>query len=76
VMLHYYLDRDLDRAAEMYARAAELASAALADPAIAEEDCARYETALADATKNATKLAEQRAAPAAEPVGSSDAGGG
>ncbi len=58
VMLHYHLDRDLDRALAMYEKALELAATKLADPALSEEDRERFETARSDAETNKQALEE------------------
>ncbi len=58
VMLHYYLDRDLERALEMYARAKALARARLEVPDLPPQERARFETALADSTDNRQALEE------------------
>jgi tetratricopeptide (TPR) repeat protein len=57
VMLHYYLDREPERALAMYARASELAAERLAGELPADER-ARIETALEDSTNNRQALEE------------------
>jgi tetratricopeptide (TPR) repeat protein len=56
VILHYYLDRDLDKARAMYRKAAERAKAELAKPDLSKELRDLYETALRDSTNNLEKL--------------------
>jgi len=58
VMLHYYLDRDLDQALEMYRRATALAEAALARPDLARDRRDWYEIALRDSKDNTRLLLE------------------
>jgi tetratricopeptide (TPR) repeat protein len=57
VILHYYLERDLEQALAMYARAKELAQARLDGGELDEELLAVIETALRDATNNHRLLA-------------------
>ena len=57
VLLHYYLDRDLERAGEMYLRAAELARAKLSAEELPEDERASLEKVVADATANTAALA-------------------
>lgn len=59
VMLHYYLDRDLDDALAMYRRATALAEAALARPDLAKDRREWYEIALRDSRENARLLLER-----------------
>lgn len=56
VILHYYLDRDLDKAKSMYKKAAERAKVELAKPDLSKELRDLYETALRDSTNNLAKL--------------------
>lgn len=56
VILHYYLDRNLDQARAMYRKAAERAKAELAKPDLSKELRDLYETALRDSTNNLEKL--------------------
>ena len=56
VILHYYLDRDLDKARAMYKKAAERAKVELAKPDLAKDLRDLYETALRDSTNNLEKL--------------------
>ncbi len=67
LMLHYHLERDLDRARSMYERAIALAEQKLAATDLSAEERERFETARTDATQNLEDLldpegAEQRAA--------------
>ena len=68
VVLHYYLDRDLERALEMYEAANEGARAKLLDESLSEADRAFYTGVLEDSTENVrvlrALLAERGAAPA------------
>jgi tetratricopeptide (TPR) repeat protein len=57
IVLHYYLHRDYDRAADLYARAVEMADAALADEELSDERRAELELARTDAKRNLEKLA-------------------
>lgn len=56
VMLHYYLDRDLARAATLYKKATERATAELARTDLTPELRTIYETALRDSKNNLAKL--------------------
>lgn len=56
VILHYYLERDLDRAAQMYRKAAERARAELEKKDLKPDLRERYATALKDSTDNLAKL--------------------
>jgi Tfp pilus assembly protein PilF len=56
VMLHYYLDRDSDKAKAMYKKAAELAEAELKREDLTPEVRTRDETALRDSKNNLAKL--------------------
>ncbi len=56
VILHYYLDRDLDKARAMYKKAAERAKVELAKPDLSKDLRDLYETALRDSTNNLAKL--------------------
>ncbi len=56
VILHYYLDRDLERAKEMYRKAVQRAKAELAKTDLKPEARDLYETALRDSTNNLAKL--------------------
>jgi Tfp pilus assembly protein PilF len=56
VILHYYLERDLDRAAQMYRKAAERARVELEKKDLKPDQRERYETALKDSTDNLAKL--------------------
>jgi hypothetical protein len=56
VILHYYLDRDLARAKEMYRKAAARAKEELAKPDLKPDLRELYETALRDSTNNLAKL--------------------
>ncbi len=56
VILHYYLKRDRERAAELYRTAAERAEAMLASGELADADVERIRTALRDAGNNLKKL--------------------
>jgi len=56
VILHYYLDRDLEKAKAMYKKAADRAKAELAKPDLPKETRDLYETALRDSTNNLAKL--------------------
>ena len=71
VMLHYYLQRDLDKALDMYERAIPLAEALLANEELSEDDRPRYEVALRDSKNNHALLLEfieaQKTDPTAEP---------
>lgn len=66
VMLQYHLNRDLDRAAEMYARAAELAAAELARDDLPAAQREWMRTAERDAHNNLKLLREQLAGAASE----------
>jgi tetratricopeptide (TPR) repeat protein len=57
LLLHYYLHRDYDRAAELYERAVEQADAALKAADLTDERRAELETARTDAVRNLEKLA-------------------
>ena len=77
VMLHYYLDRDLDRAREMYARARDRASEALAKPDLPEDRRDWFKIALRDSKNNLKLLDEQqreREARKKEPAGGASGG--
>lgn len=83
VVLHYYLDRDLDRAAQLYAAAVAAAEKKLAAGGLDPETQTVVETALRDATNNGRALAtllDERARGAekrpAEAGAGSSAGGG
>ena len=52
VLLHYYLERDWERALEMYTKARELASRTLEDDALSEEDRTFFEAVVKDAQAN------------------------
>ncbi len=56
VMLHYYLDRDLERAAELYKRATERATLELARADLPADLRSLYEIALRDSKNNLAKL--------------------
>jgi cytochrome c-type biogenesis protein CcmH/NrfG len=56
VMLHYYLDRDLDKAKALYAKAAERAAAELERADLAPDLRELYTTALRDSKNNLAKL--------------------
>ena len=56
VMLHYYLDRDAEKAKAMYKKAAELAEAELKRGDLTPEVRTRDETALRDSRNNLAKL--------------------
>lgn len=56
VMLHYYLDRELDKAREMYVRAGELAMKELEKQNLSRDDRERFETAQRDARNNLRAL--------------------
>ncbi|HEV8113322.1 MAG TPA: tetratricopeptide repeat protein [Planctomycetota bacterium] len=56
VILHYYLDRDLERAKDMYRKAAARAKEELAKPDLKPDLRELYETALRDSTNNLAKL--------------------
>ncbi len=56
VMLHYYLDRDLERAAELYKKARERATIELARPDLPADLRSLYEVALRDSKNNLAKL--------------------
>ncbi len=56
VILHYHLDRDLDRALAMYESAIQLADTRLADPALSAEDRERFETTRSDSEGNKKAL--------------------
>jgi tetratricopeptide (TPR) repeat protein len=56
VILHYYLDRDLEKAKAMYKKATERAKVELAKPDLTKELRELYETALRDSTNNLAKL--------------------
>jgi tetratricopeptide (TPR) repeat protein len=56
VMLHYYLDRDLERAAELYKKATERATAELARSDLSADLRSLYEIALRDSKNNLAKL--------------------
>ena len=56
VILHYYLDRDLEKAKEMYRKSAERAKIELAKPDLSKDLRELYETALRDSTNNLAKL--------------------
>jgi len=66
VMLHYYLERDLDRAESMYVRAIELADEGLTGKGLSTSDRAWFETARKDAGDNLEKLRRKRERLAAE----------
>ena len=59
VLLHYYLERDYDKALDMYASAAILAEQQLAAGEVPKNEVAIVETALRDA-KNNRRLLEQK----------------
>ncbi len=61
VILHYYLERDLERALALYARAQELARVQLEGGAVDPELRPVIETALRDATDNHRRLAQELA---------------
>ncbi len=56
VMLHYYLNRDLERAAELYKKATERATIELARTDLAADLRSLYEIALRDSKNNLAKL--------------------
>ena len=56
VMLHYYLDRDLERAKALYTKAAERAQVLLDKKGISTGDRELYSTALRDSKNNLVKL--------------------
>jgi TolA-binding protein len=56
VMLHYYLDRDLERAKALYTKAAERAQVLLDKKGISANDRELYSTALRDSKNNLAKL--------------------
>lgn len=56
VMLHYYLDRETDRAKEMYTRANARATELLKKPDLSKDDRELYQTALRDSANNLAKL--------------------
>jgi tetratricopeptide (TPR) repeat protein len=56
VMLHYYLDRELERAAELYKRATERATIELARTDLPADLRSLYEVALRDSKNNLAKL--------------------
>ncbi len=56
VMLHYYLDRDLERAKSLYQKAAERAAALLEKKGLAQADKEAYQIALRDSKNNLAKL--------------------
>ncbi|HED64500.1 MAG TPA: tetratricopeptide repeat protein [Planctomycetes bacterium] len=58
VLLQYYLDRDLEKALEMYDRAHAGAEAALAQPDLDEDTRATMETVLRDSANNKALLLE------------------
>ena len=58
VMLHYHLDRELERAAALYAKATENALAKLADQGLPEDRREWYQNALRDSRDNQVKLRE------------------
>jgi tetratricopeptide (TPR) repeat protein len=62
VILHYNLERDYDRALEMYARAAELAAAALEAGTVPADEVEIIRLALRDARDNRDKLQKKVAA--------------
>ena len=55
-MLHYYLDRDLERAKALYTKAAERAQALLEKKGLSAADRELYSTALRDSKNNLAKL--------------------
>ncbi|MHC5210840.1 MAG: tetratricopeptide repeat protein [Planctomycetota bacterium] len=57
LILHYYLHRDYDRAADLYARAVEKADEALQADELTDEQRAELELARTDAVGNLQKLA-------------------
>ncbi len=61
LMLHYYLERDYDRAFEMYALAEAGARAVLDAGGLDEEQLAFWETVHRDAVENAQKLRDKLA---------------
>ena len=65
VMLHYYLERDYDRAEAMYQRAIERAEEELAAGRLSTSDSGWFDSARTDALDNLEKLRAKRAA--AEP---------
>ena len=78
VMLHYYLDREPERALAMYARASEVAEGLLAGE-LAPEERDRIQTALEDSRDNRAALEEllaERAAGASTDGASGEGGGG
>jgi cytochrome c-type biogenesis protein CcmH/NrfG len=56
VMLHYYLDRDADKAKSMYKKAAERAEAELKRTDLKPDQRELYQTALRDSKNNLAKL--------------------
>jgi len=56
VVLHYNLQRDLDRALAMYEEALRLAEAALAEGSLSHDERRAYETVVRDAGDNLLKL--------------------
>lgn len=56
VMLHYYLDRDLERAKSLYQKAAERAAALLEKKGLSVADKEAYQIALRDSKNNLAKL--------------------
>jgi tetratricopeptide (TPR) repeat protein len=60
VVLHYDLERDLDRAAQMYRKAAERARRELEKKDLKPDLRERYETALRDSTDNLAKLEKRQ----------------
>jgi tetratricopeptide (TPR) repeat protein len=78
VVLHYYLDRDLERAAELYARAVAAAEQKLAAGGLDQEAMDLVQTALRDATNNGNalaKLLDERARGAEKRPAGASAGG-
>ena len=60
VMLHYYLERELERAEAMYARAIERAEEELAGTALSASDRDWFESVSRDAAENLEKLRGER----------------
>lgn len=56
VMLHYYLDRDTERAKDMYKRANARATELLKKPDLSKDERELYQTALRDSAANLAKL--------------------
>jgi tetratricopeptide (TPR) repeat protein len=63
VLLHYYLERDLDKATSMYQRATQLAEKALLQEELGAWEKERLETALRDSIENLRLLQEKRTQP-------------